>query len=202
MCVRSRLLFMPLIALLWSAVAAYSECENEAERSHYTLEEVTFEEGNAFPTAQLRTLIPILSGDVFNVSRIRDGLWAIRELYGEHGYINFTFVPEAQCDENRKSIHLTLILDEGEQFRLGKVLILAPKGTAERLYSAWPVKPGAIYDTRLVHRFFAESRALLPVGWSPAENLAIRLDEKNKTIEVRLNACPADRFCPQSTKEF
>ncbi|MGA8537864.1 MAG: POTRA domain-containing protein [Terriglobales bacterium] len=165
---RRRLLIILAIALLGSAVGAYSECTKEAERSHYTLEEVTFEDGNAFPASQLRNLIPISSGDVFSVSRIRDGLWAIRELYGEHGYINFTVVPETLCDENRKSIHLTLILDEGEQFRLGKVLILAPKGTAERLYSAWPVKPGAIYDTRRVQRFFKENRALLPVGWSPA----------------------------------
>jgi hypothetical protein len=193
---------MLTIALLFGRVRAYSQCEREAERSRYTLEEVTFEAGNAFPARQLRNLIPIVSGDVFSISKIRDGLRAIRELYDTQGYINFTVVPEAQCNENRKSIHLTLILDEGGQFRISKVLILAPKGTAERLYATWPIKPGAIYDAKLVDRFFVGNRALLPVGWNPSENFAISLDEKNKTIEVRLSVCPADQFCPQSSRGF
>jgi hypothetical protein len=56
--------------------------------------------------------------------------------------------PETQCDSIRKSIHLTLGFDEGGQFRVSKVLILAPKDVAESLYSAWPLKAGEIYVSR------------------------------------------------------
>ena len=199
---RLRLLLLLTIAALFGGVRAYSQCDVEAERSHYTLEEVKFESGNAFPAGQLRDLIPIVSGGAFSVSRIRDGLRAIRTLYDENGYINFTIIPEAQCDRDRRSVRLTLTLDEGSQFRLAKLLILAPKGVADRLYSAWPVKPGAIYDTKLVHEFFLQNRALLPAGWNLADGFAASLDEKSKSIEVRLNVCPTNQVCPQATREF
>jgi outer membrane protein assembly factor BamA len=199
MCVRLRLLLILTLAPLFGGIRAYPQCEKDAERSHYNLEEVTFEARNAFPAGQLRRLIPISVGGVFSVPKISDGMQAIRKLYDEHGYISFTLVPEAQCDQNRKLIHLKLILDEGEQFRLGKLLVLAPKDAAERLDAAWPMKPGSIYEPALVQRFLTINRALLPNGWN---HLAIRLDEKNRTVEVRLNVCPADHFCPQLSREF
>lgn len=188
--------------MLCGAVRAHPQCETEAERSHYTLEQVTFEGASTFPSEQLRSLIPIASGDLFSVSKVRSGLRAITELYGEHGYINFTVTPESKCNKHRRSIGLALTLDEGPQFRVAKVLILAPKAIAELLYSAWPVKPGAIYDQKIVHEFFLQNRAVLPVGWNPAENFVVNLDEKSKSVELRINVCPANEVCPQATTEF
>ena len=194
-----RLLLTVAIAVICGAVPAYPQCEEGAE--HYSLQEVKFEAAKAFPATRLRSLIPITAGDVFSVSKISDGLQALRHLYGEHGYINFTLIPDTQCDEDRKSVSLTLILDEGPQFRLTKILILAPKDVAERLYSAWPIKPGGIYDTKRINEFL-ENRTLMPVGWNPVENFITKLDEKSGSVEVRLNVCPSDEVCPQETREF
>jgi hypothetical protein len=46
--------------------------------------------------------------------------------------------PETQCDSIRKSIHLTIGFDEGGQFGVSKVLILAPKDVGEPLLSMAP----------------------------------------------------------------
>ena len=192
--VRRRLLFA--VVVLCGVVQAYPQCEKEAGRSRFVFEAVSFEDAKAFPPDQLRNLIPILSGDAFSVAKVSDGLRAIQELYGEYGYVNFTAIPEARCDADRRTIHLTMILDEGPQFRVGKVLILAPENVAEHLYSAWPVKPGAIYNKKLVDQFFLDNRALLPAEWITAENLRLTLDEQSKSIEVRLIVCPAGHFCP------
>ena len=68
--------------------------------------------------------VPIATGALFSVAKIRDGLKAIRDVHGEHGYFDIVS-PETECDRIRKSIHLTIGFDEGGQFRVPKVLILA-----------------------------------------------------------------------------
>lgn len=202
MFVSRRLLFTLAIAVICRAVPAYPQCEKDAERLRYSLQEVNFEGANAFPARQLRSLIPIASGDLFSVSKISDGLQALQKFYGERGYLYFALIPATQCDENRKFVRLTLILNEGTQFRLSKILILAPKDIVEHLYSAWPIKPGAIYDIKRVHQFLVENTALMPVGWDPVENFIVKLDERSGSVEVRINVCPSDEFCPQTSRDF
>src|SRR5207245_2293331 len=46
-----------------------------------------------FPSARLQKLIPLAPGDVFNVSKIRQGIEAITKLYGSNGYIDATIEP-------------------------------------------------------------------------------------------------------------
>ena len=85
-------------------------------------------------------------------------------------------------------------------FRVAKVLILASENVAEHLYSAWPVKPDAIYNKKLVDQFLLDNRALLPAEWIPAENLRLTMNEQSKSIEIRLTVCPAGHFCPQISR--
>ncbi len=46
-----------------------------------------------FPPDELRKLIPLREGQLFNAAKIRDGLDALRRMYGAKGYIDFTPQP-------------------------------------------------------------------------------------------------------------
>ena len=164
----------------------------------YRLANLIFVNASAFPAAQLRKLMPIRAGDVFNAEKIREGLEALREFYGEHGYINFTPVPNTEFDESRSTIRLTIDVDEGSQFTVAKVLMLAPQNIAHRLYKTWSLKPGAVYNRREINRWARENSALLPKGWSIDRFSEVLQDVHNNTVTIRVSLCPPDLWCPQA----
>jgi outer membrane protein assembly factor BamA len=61
-----------------------------AEKS---IDGITLEITPAFTASQIQSLMPIATGEVFSVAKIRDGLKAIQDLYGEHGYIDLATIP-------------------------------------------------------------------------------------------------------------
>jgi outer membrane protein assembly factor BamA len=112
-----------------------------------------------FPEGQLRALIPLNDGEIFSADEIRKGLDALRELYGEHGYIDFTASPEFEVNDEQQSISLRIVLDEQTQFRYGKVTVLGLSSEEEQQVRAEMV-PGEVFDademSRLITRFRSE----------------------------------------------
>jgi hemolysin activation/secretion protein len=168
----------------------------------YILKQLSFSGAKAFPPTQLRPLVPMNAGDIFDIQKIRDGIRALLDLYQEHGYINFIPVPQTQIDEDAGTINLLIDIDEGAQFKVAKVAIVAPEDIADRLYAAWPLKPGAIYNPKEMERFFAETKVLLPPHWSPDEHVEISPNGVAKTLSIRMFVCPPEMFCPERREDY
>lgn len=92
------------------------------EGLQYRLEGIRFA-GNEtdVPESKLRGAVPIADGDLFSVSRIRDGIDALTRLFGSLGYIDFTAVPDTEENDNSRQISVVFNLDLQKQFRVGKV---------------------------------------------------------------------------------
>src|SRR4051794_3319251 len=60
----------------------------------YRLKDITFGSTGVFTPPELRSQFPIADGDVFDRSKIGQGLAGIRHLYLSKGYAKFTAVPE------------------------------------------------------------------------------------------------------------
>ncbi len=75
----------------------------------------------AFPSEQLRKLIPMQDGDVFNMTQLREGFNALQKLYVSEGYLDFSLTPLFELDDKDHSVSVTVELDEGKQFHVGKV---------------------------------------------------------------------------------
>ncbi len=138
----------------------------------------------AFPPEELRTLVPLNDGDLLSTKQIKEGLDALKRLYGSHGYINFVATPLTEADDSNGTISLTMELDEGKQFRLRKTEV---SGLDPQAASAlkWPMRPGDIFNNELFKDFFTDNKGILPAGTSP-RNLELRKNEKNGTVDLRL----------------
>jgi outer membrane protein assembly factor BamA len=115
------------------------------------------------PEQQLRRAIPLADGELFDVSRIRDGISALTELYGSLGYVDFTAVPDTDVDDTLRQISLTMTLDLQKQYRIGKVEIftVSPKVEA-RLKELF--RPGEVFDSSALEEFVKQYRSALPPG--------------------------------------
>lgn len=153
------------------------------EGPRYRLGAIRFEKGKAFAPVALRPLFPIQAGEIFNVDKIRRGLENLRRLYGSRGYINFTPFPDTSVDDVNGTVSLTIDLDEGAQYRVGKVTFLggSPR-LRERLNKDWKLPANAPYNTDYIMKFFKDHRALVPARvWQSAEVIQ---NKENNTVDV------------------
>jgi len=141
-----------------------------------------------FSAEQLRSLFSIQSGEVFDVEKIREGLDNLRKVYGERGYINVTPVPETKPDDARAIIDLSIDIDEGPQFRIGTIAFsgtgTGDSGFQERILKSLRLKPGDVFDSRLLEVFFEENRSRLPAGSTLEDHVEIAQNARQGTVDL------------------
>ena len=147
------------------------------EGPRYNLGKISFEGDEAFSEEELRPLIRMREGEVFDVSKVREGLEAIWRTYGSKGFVDATSEPITEIDEVRRRISLIIKVDEQRQYRVGEFEILGlDQGLESELKSI--LKPGEIYNSKLVYDFFADHKAVLPTDVWP-ESMRINRDTRN-----------------------
>jgi outer membrane protein assembly factor BamA len=122
------------------------------EGQQYLLGGISFKGGKAFTGPQaLRNLFSIQDGDIFNSSRVAEGLQALSDAYHQLGYLNFTSVPETRIDERQRTIWLDIDLDEGKQFFICRITVAGLDELAsEQVLKNFLQKRGDLYNQRLV----------------------------------------------------
>jgi len=143
----------------------------------------------------LRNQIPLSPGDVFDTEKTRQGIRNLRDVYLAAGYLNFTPVPDTEVDDIRQTVNVKFDLDEGGQFSVAHVDIIAPAEVGERLSESWPLKVGDVYNSRLVRWFFDANKDLIPAAASPEQNIQTTQDRNSGTVAIRVDVCPPNRAC-------
>lgn len=71
--------------------------------------------------APLANSFGMKKGDVFNATRVKDTLEQFKKLYGNIGYINWSYLPEQNVDPATKTIDLTLTFEPDKQFFVRRI---------------------------------------------------------------------------------
>jgi hypothetical protein len=128
-------------------------------------------EPTAIPLDELRGLIPMRRGDVFDTSKLREAFEALKERYGKAGYIDFTVEPDFEINEIDGVVNLTLRLDEEKRFVIASVKVLGLSSELEQeVRSAAPV--GEPFNYEQIVKFLDDNKSSLPDGAGP-QNLDI-----------------------------
>jgi len=133
------------------------------EGHQYKLGEISFSPSSVFTISELRSTIPLQTGAIFNITKVRDGLDSVRKLYGSKGYISFTAVPDFKIDESNGTISLKITLDEGKMYRISEIIVLGvDRSLAARHLQKWKLTPGNPYNFQLVEKWFREDKSIIP----------------------------------------
>jgi len=155
----------------------------------YRLKEIHVVGATAFSPTEVREQFQLSPGDVFDISKVRQGVDVLTRLYGTKGYVNFTVIPETDIDDSNRLVDLTLGLYEGQQFRIGSVQFLGLDEKTRRLLKSVP-EPGQIYDDRTLESFLIENKSLLPVGSSLEHDISAQQHVEDGTIDLVLDFRP------------
>ncbi len=145
----------------------------------------------AFGPDELRRLIPMGEGDIFSATKIREGLDALRDLYGSHGYIDFVATPLTDIDDSRQRISVVMELDQQKQFRVASVEVFGLDLKMETLLKS-KLKPGDVYNWQVVEDFLKQNASALPPDISPSD-IELHRNVRRGTVDFRFNifqGCP------------
>jgi outer membrane protein insertion porin family len=122
------------------------------EGEQFTLGSMNFRNSTIFSDEQgaLRSLFDMQEGDLFDVSKIREGLENLRQLYGEYGYINFVASPQTEIDETNRRIDMDFALEEGQQYRVRRIEFVGNTTTRDKVIRREiMLGEGGLFNSRL-----------------------------------------------------
>lgn len=159
------------------------------EGPQYKLADVSFANNHAFPVSRLRQQFPLKKGALMERGKVASGLESLRKLYGTHGYLDYIAIPEIEFVSNA-TVNLTVTIEEGPQYHMGKLDIVADKEAAGRLRTEWKLAEGSVYNNRYIDEYLTAARDILPSKFSRAD-VERAQNCPEASVQIRLIVDPA-----------
>jgi hypothetical protein len=154
--------------------------------TQYRLGEIRFEKATVFPSAQLRDLFPLRTGELFSRTAFVKGLESMRKLYETKGYVNFVASPEIMFEESRRTINFVVFVDEGKPFNFGQLLLEGVEphaGAANTLLDSWKPLVGKRYDPLKLQNWLSAHHA----DWKAApDSMGLVIGADPPVVNVKL----------------
>jgi len=148
--------------------------------------------GNITETsAMLNPIVSLKNGDPADGMRI-EALWdAVRDEYARNGFLDMTLTPVPQYDDFAKKVSYNVAINEGTQFRMGKLVLTGLSIEGEkRIRASWGIAPGAIFNKEIYEKFYAtgikEAFVGLPFHYEKVGRF-VQEDPDHKTVDVMLD---------------
>jgi outer membrane protein insertion porin family len=121
------------------------------EGGRYRLGSITFSGNKAVTNAKaLRGTFAIKDGDWFNATAVSKGLEALKKAYGTLGYINFGAIPKLTYDDDKKTVAMTIDIDEGKPFYVSRIEFQGNTITRDRVIRReLMLDEGSVYNSQL-----------------------------------------------------
>lgn len=148
--------------------------------------------GNITETsAMLNPIVTLKNGDAADGMKI-EALWdAVRDEYARNGFLDMTLTPVPQFDDFAKKVSYNVAINEGTQFRMGKLVLTGLSVEGEkRIRAAWGIAPGAVFNKEIYEKFYAtgikEAFVGLPFHYDKVGRF-VQEDPEHKTVDVMLD---------------
>jgi len=153
------------------------------EGDKLAVRQIQFVGNNAFSATKLEAVVKtgttnlfsfLLDNDSYDSDRIESDRDLVRRFYLAHGYADVKVSSAARYDAAQKGVVLTYTVDEGPQYRLGKVEIESHMNTADAaaLHDALHTQSGDVYDADAVDKTVEDMTMALAKSGEPFASVA------------------------------
>jgi outer membrane protein insertion porin family len=121
------------------------------EGARYRLGTITFTGNKAVRNEKaLRSTFAVKDGEWFNATLVGKGLENLKKAYGQMGYINFGAIPKPVFDEQKKTVSLTVDIDEGKPFYVSRIEFQGNTITRDKVIRReLMLEEGQVYNSHL-----------------------------------------------------
>jgi outer membrane protein insertion porin family len=164
------------------------------EQDQYRVGRLRVEGDDLFSTAELKNLMKLQEGEIFDRSQLANDVLRLSDRYTERGYAFADVVPVTNIDQERRLVNIDVQIDRGPQVRVGRVLIVGNEITRDKVIRREiRLSEGDLFDSSKLRRsrqrlgnlgFFEEVK--LDTRRRPEENLV--------DLEARVKEQPTGAF--------
>lgn len=103
------------------------------EGEQYKTGKIEFIGDDTFPVEEIREKIELKEGDIYNLSKIREGIFDITELYSQMGYAYADVRPDIKVNAQEKKVDIVMQMDKGRKIYIGKITITGNVKTKDKV---------------------------------------------------------------------
>jgi outer membrane protein insertion porin family len=160
----------------------------------YKLKSVQWSGNSLVSVFTLNGLLGIKPGETVNGMTLEGGWERMREEYGHHGYLDAKIDPVADFDDPTRSVLYRVAIDEGRQYKFGKLVLTGISASGERrLRAAFPILQGDLFDKAKYEDILLKLQVHpeqifvdLPIHYESVGHW-VQPDETNGTVDVLLD---------------
>lgn len=135
--------------------------------------------------------------DEYSKPKLNADLEALRSYYLDRGYIKFSAdSTQVSITPDKKDIYITINVEEGEQYSIGKVRLVGPMVVDKKILNALLLtKSGEVFSRKLMTSTQKQLEDRLgKVGYAFAKiKIAPEVNEKRKTIDLTYQLVPGNK---------
>ncbi|MGB7077116.1 MAG: outer membrane protein assembly factor BamA, partial [Xanthobacteraceae bacterium] len=150
---------------------------------------IAFAGNTAFSTTRLKAVVKtgatnllsfLLDNDIYDADRIDNDRDLVRHFYLAHGYADVKVTSTAHYDAAQKGVVLTFTVDEGPQYRLGKVTIQSVLNNVDTaaLRGSVHTQTGDVYDADAVSKTVEDLTMALSKSGEPFADVVTASDRQ------------------------
>jgi outer membrane protein insertion porin family len=151
----------------------------------YRLGKLELKECGVLNCDALRGIFSLKEGDVVNFKTIKDTLDLFKKLYGEAGYINFSYLPEAKYDTQNKIYDLTLTMQPDKQFFVKRINFIGNTKTRDKVIRReFSLEEGKVFSSIALERSVLMLNQLGYFEQIEEKDYSVKPDEATQTVDV------------------
>jgi outer membrane protein insertion porin family len=104
-----------------------------SEGDQFRISEINFSGNTVFDDETVQKLVKVSPGSIFNKSALERDMRSVTDLYSENGYALASLVPDLSPDDSNKTVRVTLEIDEGDKYRIGRIEISGNTKTHDKV---------------------------------------------------------------------
>jgi outer membrane protein insertion porin family len=126
-----------------------------SEGDQYRIASIDISGNKAFDSNSIRGRISMMPDKPFSKANLRKDIFSISELYSENGYALITVTPDLIPDESKKLVRISLKIDEGERYRIGRIEIAGNTKTRDKVIRREVrLDEGDLFNSALIKRSY------------------------------------------------
>jgi outer membrane protein insertion porin family len=103
------------------------------EQEQYRVGQVRVEGDDLFTAVELKNLMRLQEGEIFDRSQLSNDVLRITDRYSERGYAFAEVIPVTDIDQARRLVNLDVRIDRGPQVRVGRIIIVGNEITRDKV---------------------------------------------------------------------
>ncbi len=153
----------------------------------YRIGELTLESCGIFKCDALAKSFGMAKGDVVNFKKIKDTLEQLKKLYGNYGYINWSYIPEQNFDPKTKVMDLTFKFEPDKQFTVHRIYFEGNTKTRDKVMRReFSLEEGKVFSTAALDISVLRLNQLGFFEKIEEKDYEVKPDEKSGQVDVNV----------------